>query len=131
MCPRQKAGHPVSRLGRAAFCGALLLAALGANCARAETGSDAWLRYAPLEKGAAQKYSALPASVVVVGDSPVLHSAKTELMRGVRAMLGRTLGEEKSFPHSSTIILGTIFALKTASPELLEHVRLQGDGFML
>jgi alpha-glucuronidase len=121
----------VSRLGRAAFCGALLLAALGANCARAETGSDAWLRYAPLEKGAAQKYSALPASVVVVGDSPVLHSAKTELMRGVRAMLGRTLGEEKSFPHSSTIILGTIFALKTASPELLEHVRLQGDGFML
>jgi alpha-glucuronidase len=119
------------RLKRAAFCGALLLVAFGANCARAETGGDAWLRYAPLEKSAAQKYSALPASVVVVGDSPVLNSAKAELIRGIRAMLGRTLGEEKSFPHVSTIILGTIFALKTASPDLLEHVNLQGDGFML
>jgi alpha-glucuronidase len=119
------------RLGHAAFCGALLSVAFGANCARAETGGDAWLRYAPLEKNAAQKYSALPASVVVIGDSPVLNSAKAELMRGLQGMLGRTLREEKSFPHSSTIILGTIFALKTASPALLEQVNLRDDGFML
>jgi alpha-glucuronidase len=119
------------RLGRAALCGALLFVAFGASCARAETGGDAWLRYAPPEKRAAQKYSALPASVVVIGDSPVLDSAKAELIRGIRAMLGRTLQEEKSFPHVSTIVLGTVFALKTASPDLLERVHLQGDGFVL
>jgi alpha-glucuronidase len=119
------------RLGPAAFCGALLLVAFTANCVRAETGSEAWLRYAPLEKSAAQKYSALPASVVVIGNSPVLDSAKAELIRGMRAMLGRTLREEKSLPHASTIILGTALALKTASPDLLERVHLQGDGFML
>src|SRR5271156_4980535 len=107
MFPQRKAGHPMRRLGPAAFCGALLLVAFRANCARAETGSEAWLRYAPLEKSAAQKSSALPASVVVIGDSPVLDSAKAELIRGMRAMLGRTLREEKSFPHASTIILGT------------------------
>jgi len=119
------------RSGPVSFCGALLLVAFGANCACAETGGDAWLRYAPLEKSAAQKYSALPASVVVIGDSPVLDSAKAELIRGIRAMLGRTLQEEKSWPHVSTIILGTVFALKTASPDLPERVHLQGDGFLL
>src|SRR5580704_2568065 len=131
MFPRRKAGHPMRRLGRTAFCGTLLFVAFGASCARAETGGDAWLRYAPLEESAAQKYSVLPASVVVIGDSPVLDSAKAELIRGIRAMLGRTLREEKSFPHVSTIILGTVLALKTASPALLERVHLQGDGFVL
>jgi alpha-glucuronidase len=126
-----KADRPMRRLECAAFCGTLLLVAFGANCARAETGSEAWLRYAPLEKSAAQKYSVLPASVVVIGDSPVLDSAKAELIRGIRAMLGRTLREEKSFPHVGTIILGTVFALKTASPDLLDGVHLQGDGFVL
>src|ERR1700722_4182392 len=131
MFHQHKAGHPMRCLGLAAFCGALLFMAFGTSGARAETGSDAWLRYAPLENSSAQKYSALPASVVVIGDSPVLNSAKAELIRGIRAMLGRTLGEEKSFPRHGAIVLSTIFALKTASPALLEHVHLQGDGFLL
>src|ERR1700730_9709338 len=125
MFPRRKAGHPMRRLGRTAFCGTLLFVAFGASCARAETGGDAWLRYTPLEKSAAQKYSALPASVMVIGDSPVLDSAKAELIRGIRAMLGRTLQAEKSLPHVSTIILGTVFALKTAWPDLPERDLLQ------
>jgi alpha-glucuronidase len=116
---------------RTAFCGALLLLAFRANCARAETGAEAWLRYAPLDRKAAQKFAALPVSMVVLGDSPVLHSAKSELVSGVRGMLGRTLREESSLAHESTIILGTTVALKTAWPALLEHVHLHGDGFML
>jgi alpha-glucuronidase len=126
-----KADNRIPRVEGAALCGALLLLAFVANCARAETGAEAWLRYAPLDKTAAQKYSALPASVVVLGGSPVLDSAKGELIRGVRGMLARTLREEKSLPPASAILLGTVFALQTAQPALLQNVNLHGDGFLL
>ena len=109
---------------------ALLFWAFGAS-ARAESGADAWLRYAPLDKSAAQKYSALPASVVVLGDSPVLDSAKAELIRGMRGMLARTLREEKSLPRESSVILGTLSALRADSPQLLEQADLHEDGFLL
>ncbi len=110
---------------------ALLFWAFAASCARAESGADAWLRYAPLDKSAAQKYSALPASVVVLGDSPVLDSAKAELIRGMRGMLARTLREEKSLPRESSVILGTLSALRADSPQLLEQADLHEDGFLL
>jgi alpha-glucuronidase len=119
------------RSGPTAFCGALLLLACGANCARAETGAEAWLRYAPLEKQAARKYAALPARVLVLGDSPVLESAKDELVRGIRGILGRTLRVEKNLPQESAIILGTLSALRANSPKLLEHAEPQEDGFLL
>jgi alpha-glucuronidase len=119
------------RLGRTAFCGALLLAAFAANCARAETGADGWLRYAPLDKHESQEYAALPASLVVLSESPVLNSAKAELMRGIRGMLGRTLSVEKSFPQESAIILGTLPALRADSPKLLDYADLHEDGFLL
>jgi alpha-glucuronidase len=110
---------------------ALLIFGPGVSCARAETGAAAWLRYAKLDKTVAEKYAALPASVVVLGDSSILSSAKGELIRGVQGMLGRTLREGKSLPGESTIVLGTVSALKTAEPSLLEQVGLRGDGFLL
>jgi alpha-glucuronidase len=114
-----------------AVCGALPFLGLGARCARAETGADAWLRYAPLQKDAAQKYAGLPASVVALGDSPVLNSAKGELIRGVRGMLGRTLRAAKSPPEENAIILGTFSAMQPASGNLLARVDLPADGFLL
>src|SRR5271163_4007390 len=98
------------------ICGALLFCGFGATSGRAETGADAWLRYAPLEKLAAQMYSDLPVTVVVLGDSPVLNSAKTELLRGVRGMLGRSLRELGSLPQESAIVVGTLSALRGGSP---------------
>jgi len=108
-----------------------LLCGLGARCVRAETGADAWLRYAPLDTSVAQKFSALPESVVVLGDSPVLDSAKAELIRGMRGMLARTLREEKGFPRESTIVLGPLSALRADSPKLFEQADLHEDGFLL
>jgi len=119
------------RLWSLAISGAVLLLAFGANCARAENGADAWLRYAPMEKSAARKYSDLPASVVVLGDSPVLYSAKAELIRGIRGMLARTLREEKNLKQESAIILGTLSALRADSPGLLENAELYEDGLLL
>jgi alpha-glucuronidase len=105
-------------------CAVLLFCGYGAKFARAETGAEAWLRYAPLDKSAAQKYSALPASVVVMGDSPVLNSAKGELIRGVRGMLGLTLQENQVFRKKSTILLGTFSSLRN-----LNSVVVLGRGF--
>lgn len=71
----------------------------------AETGADAWLRYAPLDAAAKPMYARLPAVVVVTGDSPIMHSASQELVRGVRGMLGRTLRIEARVPDEDAIVL--------------------------
>src|SRR5271169_3383165 len=113
------------------ICAALLFCGFGARCARAETGADAWLRYAPLDKSVAQKFSALPESVVVRGDSPILNSANAELIRGIRGMLARTLREEKNLPRESAILLGPLSALRADSPKLFEQTDLHEDGFLL
>jgi alpha-glucuronidase len=113
------------------ICAALLFCGFGARCARAETGADAWLRYAPLEKSVAQKFSALSERVVVLGDSPILNSANAELIRGIRGMLGRTLREEKDLPRESAIVLGPLSALRADSPKLFEQADLYEDGFLL
>ncbi|HJX94512.1 MAG TPA: alpha-glucuronidase family glycosyl hydrolase [Candidatus Acidoferrum sp.] len=98
---------------------------------RAETGADAWLRYAPLDKSVAEKFSVLPESVVVLGDSPILNSANAELIRGIRGMLVRTLREEKNLPRESAIVLGPLSALRADSPKLFEQADLHEDGFLL
>jgi len=126
-----KANNSILRLRSAAFCCALLLLAFVAKDARAETGADAWLRYAPLDKNAAQKYADFPVSVVMFGDSPVLDSAKGELIRGVSRMLGRTLRGEKTLPRENAIILGTFSAIQPASANLLARIDLPTDGFLL
>ncbi|HXK02677.1 MAG TPA: alpha-glucuronidase family glycosyl hydrolase, partial [Verrucomicrobiae bacterium] len=78
---------------------ALLLIAASLH---AETGYNAWLRYAPLERP-----PALPAVVVVQGDSPVLVSARDELIRGIRGMTGRTLRIEAGMASEPAIVIGT------------------------
>ncbi len=65
-----------------------------------ETGYDAWLRYAPT----AQPVS-LPAVVATSDDSLLTASARQELIRGVRGMLGKTLRVETGEPTESAIVL--------------------------
>ncbi len=98
---------------------------------RAETGAEAWLRYAPLDKQTAQKYSALPANLVILGDSPILNSAKSEILHGLQGMLGKSLYEETNNTAQSAIVLGTLSSLRAVSPELFEHADLHEDGFLL
>lgn len=56
----------------------------------ADSGQNAWLRYAPPGTVARAKYEALPAALVVLGDSAVLTAARDEMDRGVMGMIGRT-----------------------------------------
>src|SRR5512144_358771 len=98
---------------------AVLVAAAGL---RAETGYDAWLRYAPINGPAAREYrAALPAVVATTGDAAQVLSAKAELTRGVRGMLGRTLRDERlqgRLPSEAAIVLGTLDDLRRVEPTL-------------
>jgi alpha-glucuronidase len=72
----------------------------------AETGSDAWLRYAPLNARETAAYRVvMPAVVAVPTKSELRDTAARELVRGVRGMLGRTLRLESRLPEESTIVL--------------------------
>jgi alpha-glucuronidase len=110
----------------------LLLTALSAS---AETGREAWLRYAPLDDAAKAGYGKLPAAVAVVGNggSPVLENARAELVRGVRGMLGRTLRHEDAATRAlkePAFVLGTEAALKAADPAF-KAPPLGKDGYWL
>ncbi|MGH9567758.1 MAG: alpha-glucuronidase family glycosyl hydrolase, partial [Candidatus Angelobacter sp.] len=84
--------------------GALLVGILFSNLLYAEDGEKAWLRYAELDAKAAQQYGSLPATAVALDDSAVLKSAQTELVRGIRGMLDRTLREESKMPQEPAIV---------------------------
>ncbi len=109
----------------------LLFAGLPLQFAHAETGYDAWLRYAPLPQASAQEYKSLPAVVVVLGDSVVLKSAQEEMIRGVKEMLGRTLRAESSLPREKAIVLLTLAQLRAVAPELNAPADLKEDGYWL
>ena len=99
---------------------------LAAWCAGAETGREAWLRYAPL---AARP--AIPAVVASFGDSVVTRTAREELVRGVRGMAGRTLRIETGLPRENAILLGTLADLKRAAPSLGVAGDLAPDAFRI
>jgi alpha-glucuronidase len=73
----------------------------------AETGYGGWLRYARLSKRDAAKYDPLPRAIAVVGDSPLLTSAREELARGLEGTLGATPTIRSGEPTESAIVLTT------------------------
>jgi len=96
----------------------------------AESGEDAWLRYARLEQRAVQQYQSLPATVVALGNSAILHNAQQELIRGAGGMLGRPFRDATELTSEPAIVLGTAEALREAVPDLqIPHI--QNDGFWL
>ncbi len=108
---------------------ALVLLCCGA--ALPETGADAWLRYAPLEARLAQSYRTLPASTVILDDSAILSTAQSELVRGVRGMLGRTLRVGVGLPTESSIIITTLAQLHLVESGLAPGVKLESEGYWL
>jgi alpha-glucuronidase len=109
-----------------------LLAASGSLAkVRADDGYDAWLRYAALTNVERAKYDALPASVVRLSDSALLSTSQSELIRGVRGMLGRTLRAESGMPSERSIVLGTLENLRSAAPDIRAPQGLPADAYWL
>jgi len=69
--------------------------------------------------------------VVTLGDSEILAAAETELVRGVRGMLGRTLRESNTLPAENAIVLGTYDAVLAALPAVGKPPQLPPDGFWI
>jgi len=110
------------------FC-SLLTAAW--TTATAETGAEAWLRYAPLAPNEVIEYKAIPEIAVASGESAILESAKTELVRGVRGMLGKTLRLTASMPSESAFVIGTVDQVRAIAPDFRTVSDLGNDGFWL
>ena len=110
--------------------GAVLLGGGVASALQAESGQEAWLRYAPLEAVARARYDALPAAMVVPEDSAVLTAARDEMLRGVMGMLGRRLRLDGKVKEKA-IILGTLTAIRKIVPGFESSRALEGDGFAL
>jgi alpha-glucuronidase len=109
----------------------IALYALVLPCLHAESGYNAWLRYAPLSgPGQDRALKSLPAVLVVVGDGPILNSARDEMLRGIRGMTGRTLRLSNSAPHESAIVLGTGDALRRLSLPARDAA-LAPEGFLI
>jgi len=110
----------------------LLLAVLVATSSlRAEDGSQAWLRYAPpLRDGIPMSYAAMPAALVTLDHSQLSASAQDELLRGVRAMLGRTLRVDASAAGKDAWVLGTVAELRTNLPDF-HPPDLKPEGFAI
>jgi alpha-glucuronidase len=102
---------------------------VAAGCLFAETGHEAWLRYAPVPKPVD-----FPDTVVVLGgDSAILGSAKQELIRASQSMFERILRAELQVPPARekrpAIVVGTLAQLSAAGfPEI---AKLKADGFQI
>lgn len=82
----------------------------------ADTGYDAWLRYAPADSAARRLYRELPRSVVTLGASAVLQSAQQELIRGIQGTLDQKLDVEARVPQGGAFFLGTLAELHATLP---------------
>jgi len=110
----------------------LVWVVMAATAAHGETGRDAWLRYAPLEGQAGAQYrQTLPAVVSVLDDRSLEASARGELVRGVRGMIGRTLREESGIPKENAIVVGTLEEFRRAAPDWRLDGQIPADGFWL
>ena len=113
------------------FCLFCFVLVLLSHSSLAETGAGAWLRYARLRPALADQYSGLPATAVTLDDSSQVKSAQTELLRGVRGMLGRTLRVGTTMPNEPAIVLGTLAEITKLDPQFKPPANLQGDGYEL
>jgi alpha-glucuronidase len=94
--------------------------------ARAETGAEAWLRYAPVTNSA--QYQWLPSRIVVLGATPTDRVAAEELRRGLSSMLARPFTIETSpgtrLDTQNAIALDSTSALQSGDPVRGEAYRI-------
>ena len=86
----------------------LVWAALLPARLHAETGHDAWLRYAALTPAAQTRLADLPSALTVFESAPSIARARDEILRGVRGMLARDVRVSAKIPAAGSIVIGTL-----------------------
>ncbi len=94
----------------------------------AETGQDAWLRYARLDPAIATQYSTVPRRVIRLGDSSALHSAEGELTLGLYEMMGEQNPAVSQEPY---ILIGPIDSTSTIVKYRVSIPNLSDDGYWI
>ncbi len=102
------------------------IALLASVALRAETGHDAWLRYAKLDRAIS-----VPDTVTALSTNVLEQSARDEVVRGIKGMLGKDLKVEATAPKDSAILLGTLTEIQKAVPALKLPATLDPDAFWL
>jgi alpha-glucuronidase len=110
----------------------LLLLPLG--LVAAETGIDAWLRYAPVAD-AGSYHGQIPSNIVALNSSEVspVYTAGRELQRGLDGLLGKqcNVGHDHGQGKGSSITVGTVTAYTGAGGNVDNLPELIEDGFYL
>ena len=100
--------------------------------AAAESGIDAWLRYAPLPRSYRSQYS-IPTSIVALNTtvtSPV-YTAGQELQQGIQGILGKSCSVKHEKQSGLSIVVGTIDEYNNVYGDLASPPELDNDGFWL
>jgi alpha-glucuronidase len=138
--------HPSSRLhslpqrAAAALLAVLLLATTScvgfgvrvADSAGATANySEAWLRGLPLDGATAARYASLPTVVDVEGDSPILRSAQSEVVRTLTRVLGRPFTPQSDSVRGPSILITTIDRLHQSGADFSLAQPPSDDGYFL
>ena len=107
------------------LCVALMVCSTGL---RAETGEAAWLRYAPVSAQARAMDASLPESVVALSQGAVADSARDELVRGLRSMLGREMVVRRGVERDA-FVLGTFAEVHALLPQWSAPTQRFAGGF--
>jgi alpha-glucuronidase len=106
---------------------AVILCLILTGAASAETGAEGWLRYSQVKDNAAP----LPTRVAVIGDSAVVRTAGSELVRALERAPGNLVSTGE-IPSADAFVLSTGRDIRPLFPELLLEVRVpSSDGFLL
>ena len=108
---------------------AFILAIFTASCCQAETGYELWLRYQPVANAQfATLCKHALRSLQVYGSSPTLTAARTELEKGLKAMLGISL----PLTNNGSLVLGKPENIPAVSPAIKEKLTKAGnEGFII
>jgi alpha-glucuronidase len=122
------------RILRTSLTAAISLAAASlafTTAAFAETGAEAWLRYAPLSNP--HMYDSLPTRIVSLGTSVTDQAAAKELQRGLSSMLGRPFTVQPftvaSAQQQSVILVGAVSELQRTF--VVDDVPVAGEQFRI
>src|SRR5688572_19741166 len=77
------------------------------------------------------RVGSVPLSVTLLGNSPVLRSARDEVVRGLSSMLAAQITASTALPQTSTILLGTLDRVRALVPDAPPLAELTNDGFWL
>ena len=108
-----------------------LLSVSHVTTASAETGYDAWLRYAPLDPAARDRHASLPRQIVSLGDSPVLRTARDEVVRGLTSMLGAPVTAAVTRGRDPVVLLGVLPRVRDVLKDTAIPTQIGADGFWL